>query len=43
MTDLRDRFGSRYKITYDSAYDPKGRPRENLDPWYMQIPGDCNR
>jgi hypothetical protein len=36
--DLRQRFGDRYRITWDPAYDSKGIHRDNLDPWYAQIP-----
>ena len=39
--NLMDRFGSKYKIGWDECYDPKGRPKEKLDPWYMTIP--CER
>lgn len=39
--NLLNRFGARYKITFDPAYDPKGRPRDKLDPWMMVIP--CER
>jgi hypothetical protein len=35
--DLRENFGRQYKITYDEAYDAKGRHRDKLDPWLMQI------
>jgi hypothetical protein len=28
----------RFRITWDPAYDAKGRHRHNLDPWMMQIP-----
>jgi hypothetical protein len=34
--DLKARFGHRYKITYDPAYDPKRK--RNPDPWYMLLP-----
>ena len=36
--NLRDRFGNKYKITFDTCYDPKGRSRDKLDPFMMQIP-----
>jgi hypothetical protein len=36
--DLRKRYARRYKITWDQAYDPRGVPRNKLDPWYAQIP-----
>ena len=39
--NLAERFGDRYRISFDPAYDPKHRPREKLDPWYMVIP--CER
>lgn len=35
--NLLERFGKRYKVMFDPAYDPKGRPHDNLDPWYMQV------
>src|SRR4051794_23742472 len=34
--DLRERFGDRFRITYDAAYDAKGR--HHRDPWYALIP-----
>lgn len=37
--NLRERFGKRYRLTFDPAYDPKGRPRDKLDPWMMVIEG----
>jgi len=37
-TDLRARFGERYRITWDEAYDPEHVPMDKRDPWYMQIP-----
>jgi hypothetical protein len=36
--NLAERFGGRYRITFDPAYDAKGRHRVNRDPWMMQIP-----
>lgn len=39
--DLLTMFGAKYKIGWDECYDHKGRPKENLDPWYMTIP--CER
>ena len=39
--NLRERFGRRYRITFDPVYDAKGRHRDKLDPWMMQIP--CRR
>jgi hypothetical protein len=35
--NLREQFGHRYRITFDSAYDPKHRPKDKLDSWMMQI------
>lgn len=37
--NLMERYGKRYRIGFDPAYDPKGRPRDKLDPWYMELPG----
>lgn len=34
--DLQERFGDRYRIGFDPAYDPRGR--KHLDPWMMLIP-----
>jgi hypothetical protein len=39
--NLIDRFGDKYKIGWDSCYNPKGRPKEKLAPWYMTVP--CER
>ena len=39
--NLAERFGNRFKIDFDPAYNPKGRRRNNLDPWCMIIP--CER
>lgn len=36
--NLMERYGDEYKITWDPAYDAKGKHRRNRDPWYMQIP-----
>lgn len=36
--NLLERFGSEYRIGWDPCYDPKHRPREKLDSWYMTIP-----
>jgi hypothetical protein len=36
--DLMKEYGETYRITWDECYDPKGRHKNNLDPWYMQIP-----
>jgi hypothetical protein len=35
--NLESRVGSRYRITFDEAYNAKGKHRDNLDPWYLQI------
>ena len=35
--NLTERFGDFFKIGFDPAYDPKHRPRDKLDPWYMLI------
>lgn len=34
--NLMERFGRKYRIGFDPAYDPKGK--HQLDPWMMQIP-----
>lgn len=39
--NLREIYGKRYKITFDEGYNPRNVPRNNLDPWMMQIP--CQR
>lgn len=39
--DLRKQFGNEYRISWDPSYDPKGKHRDNLDPWYARIP--CRR
>lgn len=39
--NLKERFGDRYRITFDEAYDPKHRPKDKLNPWMMEIP--CER
>lgn len=39
--NLREWFGKQYRITFDPAYDAKGRHRDKLDPWMMQI--TCQR
>jgi hypothetical protein len=36
--DLRELSGGRYKVTYDPAYNPRGVPRDQRDPWMLQIP-----
>jgi len=35
---LRNRFGDRYLITFDPAYDPRHRPKKSLDPRMTIIP-----
>jgi hypothetical protein len=37
--NLKERFGTRYRITFDPAYVPRDVPRDKLDPWMMQVPG----
>lgn len=37
--NLKKRFGVRYRITFDPAYDPRGRPQEKLDHSMMVIEG----
>ena len=39
--NLRERFGKRYRISFDSAYSPRHVPRHALDPWAMEIPTRC--
>jgi hypothetical protein len=39
--NLMDRYGEKYRISWDPAYDAKGRHRDSLDPWSMQVP--CER
>lgn len=36
--NLKERFGDRYRIAFDPAYNPRGRPKKLLDPWMMIIP-----
>jgi hypothetical protein len=36
VIDLQKRFGKRYRLTFDPAYDSRGK--HTPDPWYMQIP-----
>ena len=38
--NLREQFGHRYRITFDPAYDPQHRPKDNHDPWMMRIPSE---
>ena len=40
--NLMDRYGAKYKIGWDECYDPKGRPKEKLDPWYMTVPEESS-
>ena len=37
--NLLEWFSKRYRVSYDQAYNPKGKPRSCLDPWMMQIEG----
>jgi len=39
--NLQEQFATRYRITFDAAYNPKHVPRDKLDVWAMQIP--CER
>ena len=39
--NLQKQFGTRYRIAFDPAYDPRNRPKDKLDPWMMQLP--CQR
>jgi|SRR5262245_13314098 len=39
--NLAEKFGDRYGVTWDPAYDPVHLPHGKSDPWYMQIP--CER
>lgn len=39
--NLRERFGSKYRIAFDEAYDARGKRGDNIDPWYMELP--CRR
>ena len=36
--NLRETFGKCWRISWDPAYDPRHVPKDNLDPWMMQIP-----
>ena len=36
--NLKDVFGSKYKITFDESYSPKHKNKDLLDAWYMQLP-----
>ena len=36
--NLTERFGGDYRITFEEGYAHRGKHRDNLDPWYMQIP-----
>lgn len=36
--NLMERFGKRYRITFDEAYEAKGKHKATLDPWMMLIP-----
>ena len=35
--NLRERFGKRYRITFDPSYSSFNVPGEKLDPWMMVI------
>ena len=35
--NLTERFGDRFKIGWDDAFDPKHRPKDKLDPWMMLL------
>lgn len=35
--NLRERFGDRFRITFDPAYSARHVPRDKLDPWMMLI------
>ena len=39
--NLQEQFGTRYRVTFDAAYNPKHVPRDKLDPCMMQMP--CQR
>ena len=39
--NLQEQFGTRYRVTFDAAYNPKHVPRDKLDPCMMQMP--CER
>lgn len=36
--NLLERFGERYRITFDGAADAHGRQRDKIDPYLQQIP-----
>src|SRR5262249_12342276 len=36
--NLLELFGEKYRITWDEAYDAKGKHRATIDVWYAQIP-----
>jgi hypothetical protein len=36
--NLLEMFGDRFRITWDPAYDAKGKHRATIDVWYAQIP-----
>lgn len=36
--NLKERFGNRYRISLNPAYNSRGRPKKSLDPWMMVIP-----
>jgi len=35
--NLMQWYSKRFKIGWDPAYDPKHRPADKLDPWYMVV------
>ena len=35
--NLLERFGERYRITFDEAADAHGRQRDKIDPYLQQI------
>ena len=37
--NLLERFGAKYRISFDEAYSAKGKHRDNLDLWYLELPG----
>ncbi len=36
--NLKALFGDCYRIGFDPSYDPKGVPRDKLNPWAMTLP-----
>jgi len=35
--NLSERFGDRFRVTFDPAYAPEHRPKDKLDPWMMLL------